>query len=329
MTLSIIIPVFNSGEYLSGCLESILSQSFSDFEILLVDDGSNDGSGSQCDEYVGKDNRIRVFHKRNGGVCSARNRGIDNARGEFIVFVDADDYVTDVYLEHLMESDADMVVTGVQKFGAKEETIMPACREDYGIGDLAAHWNRPFEMNFQYCYPVAKRYRTEILRKHEIRFDESLFYSEDLCFNMRYSAYADSFTELPYADYFYRIMGITRDEKYRMSAEQLTAHHESLEACISRLYERIGAGTLSSVRDNTNLRLIRKFYSFLMQEGMGPRDFVGNVKEFRKKSWAGYMMGLLEGKRQKRVMREAVRFPLLTYWIEIRLRNAIACFSHH
>lgn len=328
MTLSIIVPVYNAALYLRDCVSSLLAQRFVDFEVLLVDDGSTDGSGQLCDELAAKDPRVVVLHQKNGGVSSARNRGIDEARGEYLVFVDADDLVTEDYLEHLMESDADVVVTGVRKFGARSGTRVPARRDDFGIECLAARWNTPPDLNFLYCYPVAKRFRTRMIREHGIRFDETLSFSEDLCFNMEYYSYAESFTELPFADYGYRIFNIARDEKYRMSAADLTTHHETLEASFHMLYQRIGAGTLSFVRDNTNLRLMRKFYSFLMQKGMTPEDFVRNVKSFRDQAWAGYMMGLLQGKKERRVIREAVRFPLFAYWVENRLNDALERVLH-
>ena len=329
MTVSIIIPVYNSEKYLQACLDSVLSQTFTDFEVLLVDDGSKDGSGVICDAYAAKDSRIRVLHKENGGVSSARNHGIDNARGEFIVFADSDDRMTNVYLEHLMQSDADLVLSGVQKFGEKDTVRMPARRDDFGIDGIAVHWNTPAEMNYLYCYTWAKRFRTDIIRAHGIRFDESLFFSEDMCFNMRYYYYAESFTEVPYPDYLYRIQNISRDEKYRMSAQELTTHHDCLEECFRLLYERIAGGSLSFVRDNTNLRLMRKFYSFLMQKKMTMTTFVRNVKLFRKKDWAPYMIDLLQGKKEKRVIWEAVRFPLLTYLTENRLKNALDQLAHH
>lgn len=318
--LSVIVPVYNVALYLRDCVDSLLAQRFVDFEILLVDDGSTDGSGSICDDLAVKDPRVVVLHQENGGVCSARNRGIDNARGEFIVFVDADDLVTEEYLEHLMESDADMVITGLQMFGAKHSKVMPASRDDFGIKDLGIRWNKPPVINFLlYCFPFAKRYRLRLIREWGIRFDESLFFSEDLHFNLRYYCYADSFAEMPNAEYWYRTMDITREEKFKMGAADLIYHHDSLEGCFNRLYERIGTGALSLVRDNLNLRLIRKLYSYLMQEGITQTVFVQNVKLFRNKEWAEYMIGLLTGNKERRVMREAVRFPVLTYWAENRM----------
>ncbi len=91
--ISIIVPVYNVEQYLPRCIESILAQTFTDFELLLIDDGSLDKCGKICDEYAKKDARIRVFHKENGGVSSARNMGLDNARGAYIGFVDADDFI--------------------------------------------------------------------------------------------------------------------------------------------------------------------------------------------------------------------------------------------
>lgn len=326
MMISVIIPVYNTGDSLSLCIESILTQCYSDFEVLLVDDGSTDESGRICDEFAEKDSRIIVLHKQNGGVSSARNCGIENARGEYIVFVDSDDFLTNAYLEHLMESDADMVIAGLKMFGVKIDMSMPTERDDFGIEGLAAHWNTPPAMNYLYCYPVAKRFRTSIIQKHGIRFDESLFFSEDLYFNMQYYCYVNTFTELPYADYLYRITNITRDEKFKMGAMDLINHRESLEMCFERLYQRIGAGTLSFVRDNVNLRLMRKLFTFLMQDGISLKVFIQNVKMFRERSWSVYMMGLLKGKREKRVMREAVHSPFLTYWVEYRLRRTIHRF---
>ncbi len=321
--LSVIVPVYNVALHLQGCVDSLLSQRFVDFEVLLIDDGSTDGSGKICDEFAEKDRRVVALHKKNGGASSARNFGVDKAQGEYIVFVDADDFVTDSYLEHLMESDSDMVVTGVQMFGAKNDLSLPKSRADFGIEGLASHWNTPPVMNYLYCYPVAKRFKLKIIRENVIRFDEALFFSEDLYFNMRYYCYAESFTELPYADYLYRTSDITRDEKFKMGAVDLISHHDCLESCFENLYRRIGPNTLSFVRDNVNLRLIRKLYSFLMQDGIMSRVFVHNIKLFRGREWANYMMGLLKGKRERRVMWEAVRFPLLTYWIEYRLRRTV------
>lgn len=112
--VTIIVPVYNVEKYLTCCIGSILSQSFKDFELLLIDDGSSDLSGEICDDYVEKDARIRVFHKENGGVSSARNLGLENAQGEWICFIDSDDWVEVDFLKELIQYDSfDLVVGGL------------------------------------------------------------------------------------------------------------------------------------------------------------------------------------------------------------------------
>ena len=112
--ISVVVPVYNAERYLHRCINSLLSQTFQDFEILLIDDGSQDGSGLICDEYALKDARIKVFHKNNGGVASARELGITNASGNYIIHTDSDDWVERNYLEDLFncskESESDITI---------------------------------------------------------------------------------------------------------------------------------------------------------------------------------------------------------------------------
>lgn len=114
--ISIIVPVYQVEKYIRQCIDSILAQTFTDFELILIDDGSKDNSGKICDEYAVKDNRIRVIHQKNCGVAAARNNGIANAKGEYICFVDADDWIDNTMLGHCLscikENDADVLRHG-------------------------------------------------------------------------------------------------------------------------------------------------------------------------------------------------------------------------
>ena len=101
--ISVIIPVYNVSQYLPRCIESVINQTYQNLEIILVDDGATDDSGVICDDYARKDPRIRVVHKENGGLSSARNAGIQIARGEYLTFIDSDDYVDRDYTEFLYE----------------------------------------------------------------------------------------------------------------------------------------------------------------------------------------------------------------------------------
>ena len=115
--ISIIIPVYNAGHTLKDTVYSILGQSYPNFEVLLVDDGSQDDTGTICDNLVAIDTRIKVFHKENGGVSSARNIGIKNALGEWISFIDSDDWVDKEFLKSFIDSDItiidDLIIGGI------------------------------------------------------------------------------------------------------------------------------------------------------------------------------------------------------------------------
>ena len=113
--LSVIVPAYNVENYIKQCVDSILAQSFTDFELLLVDDGSKDGTGRICDDYVGKDARVKVIHKQNGGLVSARKAGITEAKGEYVAYVDGDDWIAPEMFENLCavarKEDADIVIS--------------------------------------------------------------------------------------------------------------------------------------------------------------------------------------------------------------------------
>ena len=118
--ISVIVPCYNVEEYLPKCIESILNQTYRNLEILLVDDGSPDNCGRICDEYAAKDSRIRIIHKKNGGLSDARNAALDVMTGEYVTFIDSDDYVSDDYVEYLYkiikESGVKLSVSSYQTF---------------------------------------------------------------------------------------------------------------------------------------------------------------------------------------------------------------------
>ncbi|EHS2295441.1 Beta-1,3-glucosyltransferase [Enterococcus faecalis FL2] len=126
--ISIIVPVYNVEKYLEKCVKTILSQSFTNFELLLVDDGSTDTSGVICDKLKELDSRIKVIHKENGGLSSARNAGIDIAKGEYLTFIDSDDFISDRMIEYLYKNikneHADLSITGVESiYSGKEPEV--------------------------------------------------------------------------------------------------------------------------------------------------------------------------------------------------------------
>ena len=120
--ISIIIPVYNVEDYIRPCLDSILAQTYTNFEAILVDDGSKDGSGRICDEYAEKDSRFIVVHKENGGVSSARNKGLEIAKGEWVLFCDSDDtlypYSLIILIKHI-DKDIEFILGGYEHYNSK------------------------------------------------------------------------------------------------------------------------------------------------------------------------------------------------------------------
>lgn len=187
--ISVIIPVYNSEKYLHKCIDSVLSQTYQDFELILVNDGSTDKSGAICDEYALKDERVKVFHKENGGVSDARNRGIDNAKGEWIVFIDSDDWVNKNYLKELIEDikekDVDFVIHGdlgnsnIYNTLKNEEKVVLMFNKHDVFENLKISRNG---------YPVSKIYRLDIVNRFFIRFPLGINLHEDTMFVMQYTS---------------------------------------------------------------------------------------------------------------------------------------------
>lgn len=189
--VSIIVPVYNVKAYLAECLDSILGQDFTDFELLLVDDGSTDGSGVVCDRYAAADSRVQVLHKPNAGVSSARNEGLDHARGTWIMFVDADDLLSPDALSSMMANaagnDADIIQLGIKTFAGsfKGSSPAPVSQKMVSAGDY-------INGLMQYSIPggpVAKLYRRAAIDNHHLRFDTGLKIGEDVIFNLHFVFY--------------------------------------------------------------------------------------------------------------------------------------------
>lgn len=180
--ISVIVPVYKAEAYLHRCVDSLLVQTFTDFEILLVDDGSPDRSGEICDEYARKDKRVRVFHKENGGVSSARQCGMDHAWGEYTIHADPDDWVDPTMLEELYqkakEEDADMVICDFYE-ERKNKTIY--VRQQPSSLDHETVLCELFQQLHGSC--CNKLVRRACYREFGVRFPEELSCCEDLYVN--------------------------------------------------------------------------------------------------------------------------------------------------
>ena len=181
--VSVIMPVYNVEAYLSEALDSVINQSYDNLEIIVVDDGSTDGSGKICDEYAEKDERIRLIHQKNSGVSSTRNAALDAATGDFVIFIDSDDaydpdYVTTM-LDAMIENDADMVIcrftvhttTGVMKRTGTEELHPPIGKGLYSRVEAM----QAFAAKIRATYP-APAHSAAGLQKNAFMPSEMLFF---------------------------------------------------------------------------------------------------------------------------------------------------------
>lgn len=183
--LSIIVPVYNVEEYLDRCLGSILDQDFTSYEVILVDDGSTDSSALICDRYSATDPRFRTLHKPNGGVSSARNAGLELAKGEYIMFLDSDDALLPYALDDMMEVVAgeDMVVAGYAAFmgGVPVKVVRPRATVSYKSTEYPQFFQDNIRRNCEMLdAPWSKLFRRKIIGA--TRFNEDLSYAEDKLF---------------------------------------------------------------------------------------------------------------------------------------------------
>lgn len=209
--ISVIIPVFEVEQYLPKCIESILSQTFTDFEVILINDGSRDNSGKICEEYAVIDNRVRVFHKKNGGVSSSRNLGINYAKGKWITFVDSDDWVDKVTYQEILSSienkNVDLVLWGFKLvtlnhikevsvpmaglFNTKSSIDELLIQSDLQ-GYFGSSWN--------------KLYSSRLIKMNNLSFDISISLMEDSKFNYSYFEFVSSVFAIQKSYYNYRVV---------------------------------------------------------------------------------------------------------------------------
>ena len=172
--ITIIVPVYNVEKYLHDCIESILNQTYKDFELILVDDGSKDNSGKICDEFAQKDYRINTIHQKNAGEGMARNAGLEIANGEWMVFVDSDDYIRPDYIKDLLkaqnDSNADIVISGMDRvYGDGSIETLQVPMKDISVRGNLYDIIRKYHL-IDNGYISGKLYKSSIINDRELRF---------------------------------------------------------------------------------------------------------------------------------------------------------------
>lgn len=192
--ISIIVPVYKAEKTLIRCVEGIFAQSYTEWELLLVDDGSPDSSRQLCEELASHDSRVRVFHKLNGGVSSARNWGLDNAKGDYVSFLDSDDWVTPDYLEVLISQPKDLTFCNTTLYNEEGGEIgrRDAIPKGVYMGKEISNLLKGHLYINCFRVPWGKLFRTSIIKENGIRFDEKMKLGEDTLFVQNFLCHCDS-----------------------------------------------------------------------------------------------------------------------------------------
>lgn len=182
--ISVIVPIYNVEKYLSKCIESILSQTYKDLEIILVNDGSIDNSGKVCEEYKKKDRRIKVIHKENGGLSDARNVGIEISKGEYIAFIDSDDWIDEEYIEVLykllIENNADISICSFTKVYNEDVVNIRGLTKEYKesiCSGLESLKNLNTDKHTEYIVAWNKLYRRNMFK--DLRFPKGKIHEDE------------------------------------------------------------------------------------------------------------------------------------------------------
>ncbi|WP_418991752.1 glycosyltransferase family 2 protein [Alistipes sp.] len=308
MLISIIIPVFKAEKYISECIESVLRQTMSDFELILIDDGSPDASGAICDRYAREDDRIRVFHNPNQGVSQARNCGLNNAQGKFVVFIDADDWVEPTHLEQFVQS-------GIEEGGiaftnlVEERSYMPdnsVSLRHYPMPDCSV----PVGAGYRACMEVIakllrvrcfgwtcnKMFSRATIEKYNVRFDPNFRYAEDEIFTAQYCAHINHIVCNSNPTYHYRYVptSLLRGQVDPHTLMRTRIH-------IYNVYERLGySNEVLYLTARTQFSRLRrelrnsKWNSRLSEELT--KGILENWKLYRKNSRARFCKGFYDTK---------------------------------
>ena len=213
--ISIIVPVYNAEPFLRRCIESILAQVFTDFECILIDDGSFDNCPAICDEYAKKDSRVIVIHQKNSGVSAARNAGLDMAKGEWIGFVDSDDWcepeMFQILYENAREYDADVSICGVRNIKECTEKSVERPQNKLLIFNGNEAILKMLSTNYFEAFSCNKLARKKFFARHNLRYNLAIKYMEDALLFYEIFKYAERviYSSVAYYNYFCNLKSVT------------------------------------------------------------------------------------------------------------------------
>ena len=328
--ISLIVPFYNAENTLSDCIESILNQTYRNFELILLDDGSKDNSSLICQKYVRKDSRIKYYCQKNGGVASARNFGIDIASGEYVAFVDADDYLSTEILEaacnFLLKEDIDLIVWNfyyvIGKTIQKNIPIyMNKCSRDellcasISIGSYKPNYNLQWIMRSVW----GKIFNLDIIKKRNIRFKKELYIGEDALFMFEYLLYAESIKVIGDYGYYYRHSSSSACGRYKEDLYE--------QSCVQmKEFEHLSCNILNSRLRNYALAVLswRLFNDLTINESKkGKTGFI------EAKKWAQLNKQRLKKIYLNRYIPRAQKIQMLFWWLPISIQCKMILLHHN
>lgn len=289
---SIIIPVYNSEKYLDRCIQSILNQNYDNFEVLLIDDGSSDNSGNICDRYAEKDARIKVIHKENGGQSSARNIGLENAKGEFVGFVDSDDWIEPKTLEYLInllnENSADIANIRCRMTREKDEKGNDSvinekiCIDKEGLERLMheAVVGIPASLGV-----VRGLYRRRVLS--DVRFVEGKI-NEDMvfCYEVYNKAYKTIFSTKICYNYFMSPQSTTRGPLRKKELDLLWACGELDKLSRNESFGKIREYVIQKIARSYFALLAKSAFYGIDENQINKKQIINYLTSKLRKNWA-------------------------------------------
>lgn len=265
--ISIVVPVYKAESFLHVCVNSILAQTYTNFELILVDDGSPDDSGALCDEFASSDDRIRVLHKKNGGVSSARNLGMSVASGEWLCFIDSDDFVDQTYLEDFLKlPKSDLLIQGYVTEKNNTRIALHQLQSQYeSLTDIILDAEHKQVLNS----PCVKLFSRKVVEDFYIRFDVNTSYGEDHLFTLAYLKHTTSVAVSTKMGYHQRILSSESLSQRIVPPKFLLYYVVKLKETTSCLFDFTKEKKLLAVYNNivyNHLRLYIKNF-FLLQTG--------------------------------------------------------------
>ena len=317
--ISIIVPIYKAESFIHRCIDSVISQTYKDWELLLIDDGSPDKSGAICDDYASNDSRIKVFHKQNGGVSSARNLGIENAQGEWTTFLDADDYILADFLSHLanrIQSGIDLIISGSKRFGDSSLDNSIPCDCEYESSLLIINKINVQQEDYVYhgtcSYPWGKLLKTSIIKQQHLCFDTTMKVSEDTCFMLKYLNRINKVLFVKGGDYMY-YTSLGSKTYMQMTFDEYKNHTDGLKSTIEEITISKHINAIDSIFSNT----LQQLYFSAFLNGLASLNYKSFKEQWNKfKSYNVVNLDLLlssMSRKRKMIYSLTTKLPLLLF----------------